>query len=351
MCTTGTNGFFGCRTSETPVAKKGLPARSSNRGGCTSAPRAAGSAPGGAGGKLSPCTAEKLQPAFSNSSPRSSLISPPPPPGRSQPVRRNVASDPSNCCSPATMRSLSSRNRCSTSARNASMRRRLFLAGHRSADLGGEVLLLFLQTLAERVAGEASHLDVLADQRDGGAELVLHRPLPIWIAEEGLIQQAHPLKVLLQLAGEDFVEHRLRLALIAQLGPLGIPLLVELVCGNVFPADPLRIAPGDLHRDVLHQRLELLVPGSEVRLAIDLHQHADLAAEVDVRAHRAFGGAAAGLLPCGGQALLPQPGDRLLDVAARLQQGLLAIHHSRAGLLAQLLHHRRSHFRHRVLPP
>src|SRR5207245_6777086 len=214
---------------------------------------------------------------------------------------------------------------------------------------GGEVLLLFLQTLAERVAGEASHLDVLADQRDGGAELVLHRPLPIWIAEEGLIQQAHPLKVLLQLAGEDFVEHRLRLALIAQLGPLGIPLLVDLVCGNVPPADPLRLAPGDLHREVLHQRLELLVPGSEVRLAIDLHQHADLAAQVAVRAYRAFGGAAAGLLPRGGQALLAQPGDRLLDVAARLQQGLLAIHHSRAGLLAQLLHHRRSHFRHRVL--
>src|SRR5439155_8101329 len=142
----------------------------------------------GAGGKLSPCTAEKLQPAFSNSSPRSSVISPPPPPGRSQPVRRNVAPDPSNCSSPATMRSLSSRNRCSTSARNACMRRRLFLAGHRSADLGGEVLLLFLQALAERVAGKASHLDVLADQRDGRADLVLDRPLPIRIAEERLIQ-------------------------------------------------------------------------------------------------------------------------------------------------------------------
>src|SRR6267142_67692 len=33
MCTTGTNGFLGCITSETPVAKNGLPANSSGRGG------------------------------------------------------------------------------------------------------------------------------------------------------------------------------------------------------------------------------------------------------------------------------------------------------------------------------
>src|SRR5438445_12473786 len=187
MCTTGTNGFFGCRTSETPAAENGLPARSSNFGDRTSAPRASGRAPGGAGGKLSPCTAEKLQPAFSNSSPRSSLISPPPPPGRSQAVRPNVAPDPSTCWSPATIRSLSSRNRCSTSARNACMRYRLFLAGYRRAHLGGQVLLLFLQAFAERVTGKAAHLVVLLDQVDRRVDLVLPRGVSFRVPDERLL--------------------------------------------------------------------------------------------------------------------------------------------------------------------
>src|SRR5438445_3624764 len=70
---------------------------------------------------------------------------------------------------------------------------------------------------------------------------------------------------------------------------------------------------------------------------------------MDVRPHGAFGGAAAGLLARRSQALLAQPGDGPLRVTARLHQRLLAIHHPRAGLLAQVLDHRRSHFRHRVL--
>src|SRR5205823_5219845 len=70
---------------------------------------------------------------------------------------------------------------------------------------------------------------------------------------------------------------------------------------------------------------------------------------MDVRPHGAFGSAAASLLARRSQALFAQPGDRPLRVTARLHQRLLAIHHPRAGLLAKLLHHRRSHFRHRVL--
>src|SRR2546423_8784744 len=278
MCTTGTKGFFGCRTSDTPAAENGLPARSSNFGGRTSAPRASGRAPGGAGGKLSPCTAEKLQPAFSNSSPRSSLISPPPPPGRSQPVRRNLAPDPSNCSSPATMRSLSSRNRCSTSARNPCMGRRLFLAGYRSADLGGEVLLLFLQALAERVAGKTSHLDVFADHRDRRVDFVLYRALPFRVAEERLLEQTVLLVELLHLPGQDLVEHRLRFALLAQLGALDALLLIDFGHRHVLAAQPLRIAPGGLHRDVLDQSLELLVASGEIGLAVHLDEHADLSA-------------------------------------------------------------------------
>src|SRR5438067_7227467 len=356
MWTMGTNGFFGCSTSDTPVAKKGLPVISSGVGGRTSSPRAGGAAPGGAAGKLGPCTAEKLQPAFSNSSPRSSLISPPPPPGRCQAVRRKVAADPSSSWSRATMRFRSSRNRCSTSSRKPCMRHsyhprrvfseRLLLSADRRADFGSEVLLFLLQALAQGVPREAAHLHVLADDGDGRVDLVLDRALPFRVAEEGLLEQAVLLVELLDLPGDDLVEHRLRLALLAKLRAVNALLLIELRRGNLFAAQPPRIAPGDLHRDILDQRLELLVAGREVGLAVHLDEHADLSAQMDVGADRAFGGAAPRLLPGGGEALLPQPGDRLVDVAGRLDQRLLAVHHPRAGLLAQVLDHRRSHFCH-----
>src|SRR5439155_12933552 len=273
MWTMGTNGFFGCITRETPVAKNGFPAISSALGGRMSSPCAAGAAPGGATGKLVPCTAEKLQPPFSNSSPRSSAISPPPPPGRSQAVRRNFA-PPSTCSSFATMRSRRSRKRDSTSARKASMRpASLLLSGDGGAHFGGEVLRFLRQALAQRVAREAAHLDVLADHRDGRVNLVLHGPLAIWIAEERLIQEdtTRPLEELFQLAGDDLLDHRLRLAFVSELRAQRRLLLVELCRRNVLAAHPFRIAPGDLHGHVLHQRLELLVAGGEVRLAVDLN--------------------------------------------------------------------------------
>src|SRR4051812_19485946 len=308
MCTTGTKGFFGCITNDTPVAKKGLPASSACCGGRISSPWEPGEAPGGAAGKAGPCTAEKLQPPFSNSSPRSSLISPPPPPGRSHCVRRKVAPDPSSCCRPETIRSRRPRKRSSVSARNVVMRvllppcgdpvthpeatkgpealRRgalpvsaaevglLLPARDGRAHFGGEVLGLFRQALTQRVAGVPAHLDVLADHRHGGVDLVLDAPLAVRIAEEGLLEQAIVLVELLQLAGDDLLQHRLGLALLEKLRAVDALLLRQHILGNVLAAQPPRIAPGDLHGDVLHERLELLVPRGEDGLAVDLHQHA-----------------------------------------------------------------------------
>ena len=54
-------------------------------------------------------------------------------------------------------------------------------------------------------------------------------------------------------------------------------------------------------------------------------------------ADQPLGGDAAGLLGGRRQALLAQPVDRGLQVAAGLGQRLLAVHHARAGLLAQVL--------------
>ena len=90
------------------------------------------------------------------------------------------------------------------------------------------------------------------------------------------------------------------------------------------------------HRDdAAHQRLEVVVAGDEIGLGIDLDHDADIVLDRD--ADEAVGGDAPALLGRLGEALLAQPVDRGLDVAVRLAQRVLAIHHARAGLLAQIL--------------
>jgi hypothetical protein len=82
----------------------------------------------------------------------------------------------------------------------------------------------------------------------------------------------------------------------------------------------------------------VIVARDEVGLGIDL-DHRALVARDDMPI-RPFGGDAAGLLGGLRQALLAQPVDRGLHVAVGLAERGLAIHHARAGLLAQVLHHR-----------
>src|SRR5207237_10467561 len=71
--------------------------------------------------------------------------------------------------------------------------------------------------------------------------------------------------------------------------------------------------------------------------AVDLEQHADPTAAVDVRHHQAFGRLAAGLLRGLREPLGAQVVDRLVHVTRRLGQRLLAVAHPGAGALAQVL--------------
>ena len=96
----------------------------------------------------------------------------------------------------------------------------------------------------------------------------------------------------------------------------------------------------DVERDVgdhLHQALEQVVARDEVGLGIDLDH--DALGALDGDADQAFGGDAVGLLGGLGQALLAQPIDRGIDVARGFAERGLAIHHARAGHLAQVLDH------------
>ena len=75
----------------------------------------------------------------------------------------------------------------------------------------------------------------------------------------------------------------------------------------------------------------------EVGLAVHLHEHTDAGTGVDVAADGALSGRAASFLFGTGNALLAQPLAGLGHVPAGFGQGLLAVHHPCAGLVAQFL--------------
>jgi hypothetical protein len=88
--------------------------------------------------------------------------------------------------------------------------------------------------------------------------------------------------------------------------------------------------------DTAHQPLEIVVSRDEIRLRVDLDDHADQI--LDRCADQSVGGDAAAFLGRLGEPLLAQPVDGGLDVAVRFGQRVLAVHHARAGLLTQVLH-------------
>ena len=99
--------------------------------------------------------------------------------------------------------------------------------------------------------------------------------------------------------------------------------------------------PGDVQRDVAREGDEVLVARDEVGVAVDLDEHAGLAVRVDVGLDGALGGLAAAHLERLVAEADAQQLDGGVDVAAGLGQRRLAIHHSRARLVAQLLDLRR----------
>ena len=157
------------------------------------------------------------------------------------------------------------------------------------------------------------------------------------IADRRLIEQ-HELRVeAAELALDDLVEHVGRLAGVLHLGAVDRLFLLDRVGRHVLAAHPLGIGGGDVHRHFAHEVVEVVGARHEVRLAVHLDHHADPAAEVDVGADRALCRGAAGALGGLRQAALAEDGDRLLHVAVGLGEGRLALHHARAGLVAQLL--------------
>ena len=97
-----------------------------------------------------------------------------------------------------------------------------------------------------------------------------------------------------------------------------------------------RILLGDDGSYVTDELLEGGVLGDEVGLGVDLDDSAHAAVNDSSIAH-ALSGDLAGLLGLGSQALLTQPVDCLVLIAVSGNQCLLAVHHTNAGQLTELL--------------
>src|SRR5919198_1559421 len=149
-----------------------------------------------------------------------------------------------------------------------------------------------------------------------------------------LVEQDDLVEPALQLALDDPRAHVLGLVggLLLEHPRLG----VADVLGDLVFADVAGLRRGgDVQRHVLGEGDEVGVGGHEVGVAVDLDEHADLAVGVDVALDGALAGLAPGELADLAAHLHAQDLGRAIEVALGLLQRRLAVHHPRAGLLAQ----------------
>src|SRR4051812_16247842 len=188
--------------------------------------------------------------------------------------------------------------------------------------------------LPERVAGETANPDVLADRGDLLGDQVADRAL---LVTERLVEQADLRVPLLELALDDLRPDVLGLLLDRLVGEqLGL-LRGKLLGRDVLGVDVDGSESRDLDREVAHQLLELVRARHEVRLAVDLDEHADAPAGMDVARHEALAGVAIGLLGCRCETLVAQDEGSLVEVAVSLGERALAIHEPGARSFAQFL--------------
>src|SRR5262244_4112231 len=145
------------------------------------------------------------------------------------------------------------------------------------AAIGGGPSLGHRLVRADLKAREALHDHPLAHLGGGAVDHVLDARLARGVLDERLIEEAHLRVELLQLALYDLLQDGGRLLLVGHLLDVDLALLVEHGGRYLLPRDVEGIGGSHLHGDVFHQLLKILGAGHEVRLAVDLHEDADLA--------------------------------------------------------------------------
>ncbi len=142
---------------------------------------------------------------------------------------------------------------------------------------------------------------------------------------------------LLELALHDLVDDLGRLLLVRHLLAVDLAFLVQHLARHRLPRHVGRIGGRHLHGQVLDELLEVRRARDEVRLAVHLEEHADLAPRVDVGRHHAVARLPMSLLGGVRQPLLPEVLDGALQVSLGGIQRRLAIHHAGPRALTKVL--------------
>src|SRR5699024_6904139 len=143
-------------------------------------------------------------------------------------------------------------------------------------DLGGQVVDLLLEAIAHLIAGEADDVEALGLLLDHLADA------DVRILDERLLEEADLLVELDDAALHHLLDDVFGLALVAGLGDEDLLLVFEVGRIDLLAAHVLRSnrgRGGDLQGYVVDDFL--------IGRALGLHQHADLAAHVDVAFHDA----------------------------------------------------------------
>src|SRR5260370_11331272 len=136
---------------------------------------------------------------------------------------------------------------------------------------------------------------------------------------------------------DDFFDDGFRFARRQRLRLVNIAFLFEHFRSHFLAPHVARIERRDVHGDVMRKLVERICARHEVRLAIQLHEHADFSARVNIAAHQAFRCFAHGFLCGRGLSFLSQNGDGFFNVAFRFDERRAAVTESRTGPLAQFL--------------
>src|SRR5215218_303850 len=190
-------------------------------------------------------------------------------------------------------------------------------------------------TPLELVVDEAPDHDVLAELLDGLLQQVPDRLvgfLDVGLRGERLLGDP-----LLHPALDDFLGDLLGLAHLRDLLLDHLPLFLEGAGRDVLRRDAHRPHGRDVQRHVAGELLELGRARHEVRLAVDLDEHADAPVEVHVGLDETLGRRPSTLFRGEGLASLPQDLAGALDVAVRPLQRALHVHHTGGSLLPELL--------------
>ena len=161
--------------------------------------------------------------------------------------------------------------------------RLLFL--HRG-DLSGQVVLPLFDAFTALEAAELHNVQLSAGSLGDFAHQALD--VLIGILDEGLLQQAHFLVVLLDPALDHPVDDLLGLAFVQGLGAKDFLLFFQLARVHFLTADSLGLGRGNLQRQVVGKGLYGFT-GTAGSIRCDFNQDANLAAQVDIGGNHAGG--------------------------------------------------------------